>query len=121
MRKDAHTYPVSLPRVGGRRAELIQRSRPKPLARSRWAMLGVVFALFGMISLTLNYRAFSELTREVEQRSLLESRIEAVTADNLDLQEEIHYLKNDVSTIEREAKKFGFARPKENVPALSNK
>ena len=114
MRKDANTYPVSSHRVAGSRGEA-QKTRPQPLARSRWAVLGVVFSLFGMISLTLNYKAFSELTREVGQRSLLESRIEAVTAENLDLQEEIHYLKNDASTIEREAKKFGLARSKENV------
>jgi cell division protein FtsB len=63
-----------------------------------------------MLCLTINFRAFTELTREKEQHESLNSDIEKITSENLDLQEQIYYLQNDSSTIEREARKFGFQR-----------
>jgi cell division protein FtsB len=50
------------------------------------------------------------LTHEVEQHESLNSRIENITTENLNLQEEIYYLQNDSNVIEREARKFGFKR-----------
>lgn len=71
--------------------------------------------------MTINFRAFTELSREIDENQNLNSQIETVTSDNLNLQEEIYYLQNDSKTIEREAKKFGFRsvdkEKKVSVPA----
>ena len=50
-------------------------------------------------------------SKESAENELLEQRIESVTSNNLSLQEQIHYLKNDPDTVEREARKFGLRRP----------
>ena len=63
----------------------------------------------------------SELIGEIRQNESLNSEIEKVTSENLDLQEEIYYLQNDSSVIEREARKFGFQRKEKKVPVPDNK
>lgn len=84
----------------------------------RWVPYGAT-ALFALtLCLTINFRAFSELTREVEQNENLQTQIENITSENLNLQEEIYYLQNDSKVIEREARKFGFKR-KENEKKVS--
>lgn len=74
-----------------------------------------------MLCLTINYRAFSEFSKESAENERLRHRIQTVTENNLSLQEQIHYLKNDPDTVAREARKFGFRRSKEkekvSVPA----
>jgi cell division protein FtsB len=89
----------------------------------RWLPYGatVLFAL--VLCLTINFRAFTELSRDVEENKDLNSQIESVTAENLNLQEEIYYLQNDSAVIEREAKKFGFRRhdKEKKVPVPSEK
>ena len=84
-----------------------QRSRTVP----RWASYGATALFVTVLCLTINFRAFTELSHEVDQNESLNAEIESVTTENLDLQEEIYYLQNDSSVIEREAKKFGFKRP----------
>lgn len=79
---------------------------------SQWWAFGVAGSLTLMLCLTINYRAFSELNQESAQNLTLENRIQSVTSENLALQEQIHYLKNDPSTVERESRKFGLRRPK---------
>lgn len=70
-----------------------------------------------MLVLTVNFRAFSVLNTEAAEAVVLNNKIQAVTGENLAIQEEIHYLKNDSDTIEREARKFGLSRPKkEKIP-----
>jgi predicted nucleic acid-binding Zn-ribbon protein len=87
----------------------------------RWIPFGATALLTVLVCVTINFRAFTERNREIEQNESLNSEIEKITSDNLDLQEEIYYLQNDSSTIEREAKKFGFQRKdkekKVSVPA----
>ena len=78
-----------------------------------------MFAL--MLCLTVNLRSFTELNREAEQHESLNQEIEKLTTENLNLQEEIYYLQNDSSVIEREAKKFGFQRKEKKVPVPANK
>lgn len=75
-----------------------------------------------MLCLAVNFRAFSEMTAEAEQNSQLSTDVEKLSVENLALQEEIHNLKNDTDTIEREARKIGLGRPNEkiSVPANSN-
>ena len=74
-----------------------------------------------MVCLTINFRAFSELREETDQNKTLTLEIEKKTTENLAIQEEIHYLKNDPKTIEREAKKLGLIRKKEKVPVPASK
>ena len=74
-----------------------------------------------MLCLTVNFRAFSELTREVNQNENLQTQIENITSENLNLQEEIYYLHNDSTVIEREAQKFGFQRKEKKVPVPADR
>lgn len=74
-----------------------------------------------MLCLTINFRAFSELNKESAQNLMLENQIQSTTSENLALQEQIHYLKNDPATVEREARKFGLRRPKDKVPVPTNR
>jgi cell division protein FtsB len=76
----------------------------------RWIPYLATVSLALVLCLTINFRAFTELTREVEQNESLNKQIESITTENLNLQEEIYYLQNDSAVIEREAKKFGFRR-----------
>lgn len=80
-------------------------------------MLGIATAatLTLMLGVTINYRAFADLNKETAEKERLEKRIEAVTTENLGLQEQIHFLKHDPNTVEREVKKFGLRRPKQKV------
>ncbi|MER3430041.1 MAG: hypothetical protein C4325_00695 [Blastocatellia bacterium] len=61
----------------------------------------------------VNYRAYREFTDEKWQNIDLDRQIENATRQNIELQEEIYYLKNDPATIENEAKRFGLMREKE--------
>ena len=103
-----------------------QRKSAKPSKRSRlsipnWISYGAT-ALFALVlCLTVNLRSFTELNREAEQNESLNQEIEKLTGENLNLQEEIYYLQNDSSVIEREAKKFGFQRKEKKVPVPTDK
>lgn len=74
-----------------------------------------------MVGVTVNLRAYRQLSREANQNAELNTRIDAITSENLSLQEEIHYLKNDPNMIKREAQKFGFVPRKEKVPVPAGK
>ncbi len=89
----------------------------------RWVPYGATVLLALVLCLTINFRAFTDLSREVEENNDLNSQIEGITTENLNLQEEIYYLQNDSSVIEREAKKFGFRRhdKEKKVPVPSEK
>ena len=78
----------------------------------RWVPILAACSLVVMIIVTINFRAFSELKQEEQHNIDLNNQVQEMTTENLTLQEEIHYLKNDSGTIEREAKKFGLTRPK---------
>jgi cell division protein FtsB len=96
------------------------RKNEKEQSRKKlWAGL-VSVTLTLMLCLTINFRAFSEYSEEITENENLEKRIEAVTADNLAIQEHIHYLKNDPVTVEKEARRFGLQRvkPKVSVSAV---
>jgi len=93
----------------------------KSSAISQWWAGGIVIILTLMLCLTINYRAFSELNKESTENLELEQKIQSVTTNNLLLQEQIHYLKNDPKTVEREVRKFGLRRPKEKVSVSTNK
>lgn len=88
----------------------------------QWFLFVVVVSITLMLCLAVNFRAFSEMTAEAEQNNQLNTDVEKLSVENLALQEEIHNLKNDSQTIEREARKIGMSRPNEkiSVPANSN-
>ena len=69
-----------------------------------------------LICLTVNFRAFTEYRRESAENEQLNNQVQTLTTENIALQEEIHSLKSDPQTLEREAKKFGYERPKEKIP-----
>ncbi len=93
----------------------------KSTTTPQWWAFGIAGSLTLMLCLTINFRAFSELSKESTQNSTLESEIQSMTNENLALQEQIHYLKNDPGTVEREARKFGLRRPKDKVPVPTNR
>lgn len=88
----------------------------------QWFLFVVVVSITLMLCLAVNFRAFSEMTAEAEQNNQLSTDVEKLSVENLALQEEIHNLRNDSQTIEREARKIGLSRPNEknSVPANAN-
>ena len=111
MKQDGVTYS-NRSRAPKKSAKVPRKSGP---ILPRWVPYGAtaIFAL--VLCFTINFRAFTELNREVEQHDTLNQEIEKLTSENLNLQEEIYYLHNDSSVIEREARKFGFQRKEKKV------
>ena len=64
-------------------------------------------SIFGMLIISINFRAFTEMSEEVDQHGRLSAQIQNLMDENLALQEEIHTLKSDPRVIEREAKRIG--------------
>ena len=87
----------------------------------RWISYGATALFVLVLCLTVNFRAFTELNHEAGENESLNQEIEKLTSENLNLQEEIYYLQNDSSVIEREARKFGFQRKEKKVPVPSDK
>jgi cell division protein FtsB len=69
-----------------------------------------------MLCLSINYRAFCEMSREVDENQNLSGRIETLKDENLALQEEIHNLKTDSESIRREARRLGIIGGNEQSP-----
>ena len=86
----------------------------------QWLVFAVVASLTCLLCLTINFRAFSEVSQEISQNETLTSQIEILTTENLSLQEEIHSLKSDSRAIEREARKIGMSRPNEKILVPTN-
>lgn len=103
------------------RADRPAAERPKATKEIKWLPIGIAFAITLMVGVTVNLRAYRQLSREANQNAELNTRIDAITSENLSLQEEIHYLKNDPNMIKREAQKFGFVPRKEKVPVPAGK
>jgi hypothetical protein len=77
----------------------------------------VIFgSIFGMLIISINFRAFSEMRAEVDQHGRLSVQIQSLIDENLALQDEIHTLKSDPRAIEREAKRIGIGVK----PAVTN-
>ena len=89
-------------------------------ATPQWFVFAVVVFITFMLCLTVNFRAFSELSTEMEQHQKLSIEVEQLSNQNLLIQEEIHNLKSDPKIIEREARKLGMGRPDEKVFVPTN-
>jgi septal ring factor EnvC (AmiA/AmiB activator) len=87
--------------------------RPSKPVVPRWFPYATAFTLAFLLILTINFRAISDNSRESAENERLNQQIQEAMIENVSLQEEIHYLKNDSSTIEKEVKKFGLVKPKE--------
>ncbi|MCW5955532.1 MAG: septum formation initiator family protein [Pyrinomonadaceae bacterium] len=102
-----------------RRNDLARVSRPKRRLMPRWVPVAASLTLVLTITATINLRAFRELQTEQQQHQELNQRVQQMTDENLGLQEEIYYLKNDPDTIEREAKRYGLVRPQKKLQRVS--
>ena len=127
MNKDASFYSANSRKVSASRkaavGTVIRRGGQKAVPSSglRWLPVAAALAITFMICLTINFRAYKELSREVDQNAALTGQIDAVTNDNLSLQEEIHYLRSDPQMIEREASKLGLLPRKDKVSVPDDK
>jgi len=82
----------------------------------RFAALVIVASIAFMLCLSINYRAFCEMSREVDENQNLSGQVQDLTNENLALQDEIHNLKNDSESIRREARRLGILSGNEQSP-----
>jgi cell division protein FtsB len=99
------------------------RSRTQFVKREKansWLGFAIVVALSSMICLTVNLRAYSELSAEIDQHHVLNAEVNQLTTENSALQDEIQQIKTDKAMIEREARRLGMSRPNEKVLVPAN-
>ena len=99
------------------------RTRPQSAKREKansWLGFAIVVALSSMICLTVNLRAYSELSAEVNQHQVLNAQVSQLTTENSVLADEIEQIKTDKAMIEREARRLGMSRPNEKVLVPAN-
>jgi cell division protein FtsB len=82
----------------------------------RWAAVAAIASVTLMLCLTINYRAYTEMSREIDEHRSLSTQIDNLTSENLALQEDIHNLKSDSQSIEREARRMGLRRSNDKDP-----
>jgi len=91
-----------------RRRPATQTAKAEPKRTTPWWLSAVIFsAIFGMLLISINYRAFTEMREEATQNTQLQSRVQSLTDENLQLQEEIHSIKTDPTRIEQETRRLG--------------
>jgi hypothetical protein len=81
----------------------------------QWFVYAVIASITLMLCMAINLRAFSEMSAEAEQNERLSLALEQLTNENFGLQSEVHNLKTDSMTLEREARRIGMSRPNEKV------
>lgn len=84
-------------------------------ATPQWFVFTIIASVTFMLCMAINLRAYSEMVRETTQFQQLNTEIEQISNENLLIQEEIHSLKSDPRSIEREARKIGMSRPNEKI------
>lgn len=119
MNKAANIYSdntrSSISRSTGRRVPKRAKkfgSKQSISGQRKWLPAAAAGFLTIMICLTVNFRAFTQYSREAGENETLNTAVQDLTNDNIALQEEIHSLKSDPQVLEREAHKFGYKRPK---------
>ncbi len=115
MSKVADTYWNSISRNTTRKNKRTKSAAKSKGSTPQWFIFTVIVSLTFMLCLAINFRAFSEMRQQYNERNQLSTSIEQLTTENLLLQEEIKNLKSDPRTIEREARKIGMSRPNEKV------
>ena len=102
-----------------RRDDLARVSKPKRQLMPRWVPVAASLTLVLSITATVNVRSYLDLANEEKAHEELNRQVQQMNEENLGLQEEIYYLKNDTDTIEREAKKYGLVRPQNKLKLSS--
>lgn len=115
MSKVAVTYwnngrTISMPAKSGLKS--VRRSKS---ATPQWFVFAIIASITFMLCMAINLRAYSEMSRETTQFQQLNNEIEQLSNENLIIQQEIHDLKSDPRSIEREARKIGMSRPNEKI------
>lgn len=93
----------------------VKAARGSETATPQWFVFLVVTTISCMLCLAINLRAYSEMSREIEENRILSSEVERLTMENQAIQQEIENLRSDERTIEREARKIGMSRPNEKI------
>jgi cell division protein FtsB len=94
------------------------RTRPQSAKREKansWLGFAIVVAFSSMICLTVNLRAYGELSAESNQHQVLNAEVNQLTTENSVLQDEIEQIKNDKTRIAQEARRLGMSLPDEKV------
>lgn len=115
MSKDANTYLNKRTAAwNGEAKDVISVNRravdTTGNAKRRWVPFAMVCSITLLLCLTINFRAYTEMSREIQEHQNLSAEIDNLTDENLALQEEIHNLKSDSRSIEREARKMGLSK-----------
>ncbi len=105
-----NTHTISMP--AETRAKIAQS---RTSATPQWYVFAVIASMTFMLCMAINLRAFSEMSAEIEQNERLSLAVEQLTNENIGLQGEVHSLKTDSHTVEREARKMGMSRRNEKV------
>ncbi len=106
---------VSMPaNIRAKSAERIETTTPQ------WFVFAIITSITFMLCLAINLRAYSATSAETQQNQLLSVELERLSNENLAIQEEIHNLKTDSRTVEREARKIGMSRPNEKILVSMN-
>jgi cell division protein FtsB len=111
---------VSLPKLNARSKTRARMKFNRETATPQWFIFAVVVSITFMLCLTINFRAFSELSAEIEQNQKLNAEVEQLSNQNLAIQEEIHNIKTDPKMIENEARKLGMGRLDEKIFVPAN-
>lgn len=120
MSKVADTYWTNSQTISVSTRNRMKTARRTKSSTPQWFLFVVVVSITFMLCLAVNFRAFSEMRAEAEQNNQLSTDVEILSGENLSIQEEIHNLKNDSQTIEREARKIGMSRPNEKILVPTN-
>ena len=83
-----------------------------------WISFTIVTSIFVMLTVSINYRALTEVQTEAEKNQRLDLQLQSLKDENLALQEEIHTLKTDPRVIEREAKRMGLDLRQEAIVSV---
>ncbi len=102
----------------------VRRTRSAAKAERRnapwWLSFIIVTMIFGMMVISLNFHALTEVREEVDQNARLAGQIQNLLDENLALQEEIYSLKTNPDVIQREARRIGINLKDVKEPVPSN-
>ena len=101
--RPAARAPRRTTRARTKKAAAATRRRTAPW----WLSFIIVTAIFTMLTVSINLRAFTQVNDEVLQNERLAVEIQSLLDENLALQEEIHALRSDPTVVERHAQKIG--------------
>ncbi|MGB7202180.1 MAG: hypothetical protein WBD16_07915 [Pyrinomonadaceae bacterium] len=115
MSKAANIYWDKANGTSAARRTVRRRAAQSRVSHKRtpwWLSFLIVAAIFTMLMVSINFRAFTEMNEESNQNVRLSSQIQNLMDENLALQEEIHNLKTNPNVIRREAKRLGLRSEK---------